>query len=91
MGYSVVIDKDIIEVHCDMCEELFKRKEEISFKNLEFINFNLFDEVKDFIKEKEVVFCDVCNPQTKECDEEWDDFYEEFDEDEEIDNSRCEI
>ena len=90
MGYSIVIE-DKIEVHCDMCDELFKRKEEISFKNLEFINFNLFDEVEEFIKNKEAVFCTICNPQNRECDEEWDDFYEEFGEDDEIDNSRCEI
>ena len=92
MGYSVVIDEDNIEVHCDMCDKLFERKDEISFKNLEFINFNLFDEVEEFIKDKEnIIFCEECKPENKECDEEWDDFYEEFDDEDEIDNSRCDI
>ena len=91
MGYTVVID-DKIEVHSDMCDELYKRKEEISFKDIEFVNFNFFDEVDEFLKDKEnVIFCKICNPQTKEYDEEWDDFYEEFDDEDEIDDSRCEI
>ncbi len=92
MGYTVVMDENIVEVHSDMCEKLFEKKDEISFKNIEFIDFNLFNEVEDFLKGKEnIVFCDVCNPQTKEYDEEWDDFYEEFDDEDEIDDTRCEI
>ena len=92
MGYAVVIEDDKIEVHSDMCDRLFEKKEEISFKNMEFVNFIVFEEVEEFLKEKEnVVFCDICKPQTKEYDEEWDDFYEEFDEEDEIDDTRCEI
>ena len=92
MGYSVVIDNENIEVHSDMCDELFKKKEEISFKNLEFINFNMFEEVTEFLKDKEnIIFCEVCKPESREYDEEWDDFYEEFDDEDEVDDSRCKI
>jgi len=92
MGYTVIIDEEKIEVHSDMCDKMFEKKEEISFKNLEFINFNYFEEVEELIKDKEnIVFCEECNPQTKEYDEEYDDFYEEFDDDEDIDNTICNI
>ena len=92
MGYCIVIENDKFEIHSDMCDKLFEKKEEISFKNLEFIDFRLFEDVEEFLEDKEnVIFCEYCNPESKEYDEEWDDFYEEFDEDDEIDNSRCEI
>ena len=92
MGYSVIIDEALIEVHSDMCDKLFERKEELSSKNLEFINFNMFDEVEEFIKDKEnIVFCEECKPESKEYDEEYDDFYEEFDEDDEEGYSSCDI
>ena len=94
MGYSVVIEENgnMIEVHSDMCDKLFEKKDEVSFKNMEFINYNLFDEVEEFLDGKEnVVFCEVCNPQNRQYDEEWDDFYEEFDDEDEIDDTRCEI
>ncbi len=92
MGYTVVIDEKIMEVHSDMCERLFERKDEISFKNMEFIDFNMFDEVEEFLKEKDnVVFCEKCKPESRKYDEEWDDFYEEFDDEDEIDETRCEI
>jgi len=92
MGYSVIIDDEKIEIHSDMCDRVFEKKDEISFKNLEFINFNLFEEVEAFIKDKEnVFFCEECKPESKEYDEEYDDFYEEFDEDDEEDYSSCDI
>ena len=92
MGYCVVVEDNKIEVHSDMCDKLFEKKEEISFKDLEFIDFRLFEDVEEFLKDKEnIIFCEYCSPESREYDEEWDDFYEEFDEDDEIDNSRCEI
>ena len=92
MGYTIIIDEQIMEVHSDMCERLFERKDEISFKNMEFIDFNMFDEVEEFLKEKDnVVFCEKCKPESRKYDEEWDDFYEEFDDEDEIDETRCEI
>ncbi len=92
MGYTVIIDEEKVEVHSDMCDRVFERKEEISFKNLEFIDFNKFEEFEELIKDKEnVVFCEECNPQSREYDEEWDDFYQEFDDEDEIDDTRCEI
>ncbi len=92
MGYTVIVDNDIIEVHSDMCDKLFEKKEEISFKDLEFIDFNKFEELEEMIKDKEnIVFCEECHPETREYDEEWDDFYQEFDDEDEIDDTRCEI
>ena len=92
MGYTIIIDEEKIEVHSDMCDRVFEKKEEISFKNLEFIDFNKFEEFEELIKDKEnVVFCEECNPQSKAYDEEWDDFYQEFDDEDEIDDTRCEI
>jgi len=92
MGYSVILDGENIEIHSDMCDKVFEKKDSIFFKNLEIVNFNFFEEVEEFIKDKEnVTFCEECKPESKEYDEEYDDFYEEFDEDDEIDNSRCSI
>ena len=90
--YTIVIDKEFIEVHSDMCDKVFERKDEISYKNLEFVNLYTFDEVEEFLKEKKnIVFCEICQPQTRKYDEDLDDFYEEFDEDDDIDESRCDI
>jgi len=96
MGYELIIDenKKTIEIHSDVCDELLSKKEDI--KDEFYVGFNLYDEVEHFLethKEYEIVECKVCKPsENKEIlDEEYDDFYEEFAEDDDIDSTRCDI
>ena len=87
MGYCVIDTPEKVEVHSDMCELVFEKKDNYQFNNIaHFIEFFTYEEVENFLKNienKEIIFCEVCNPQTKEYDEEGDDFYVEFDEDDE--------
>ena len=94
MGYTLISYNEIIEVHSDMCDEVFEKKDDFEFNNeAQYLNFALFEEVDEFLKrneDKEIIFCTKCKPENREYDEEYDDFYEEFDdEDEEIGDSCC--
>jgi len=94
MGYTLISYDEIIEVHGDMCDEVFEKKDDFEFNNkANYIDFATFEEVEEFLnknQDAEIVFCEKCTPQAKEYDEEYDDFYEEFDdEDEEIGDSCC--
>ena len=94
MGYTLINYDDVIEVHSDMCDEVFDKKDDFEFNNkAHYLNFALFEEVEEFLeknKDLEIIFCEKCKPESKEYDEEYDDFYEEFDdEDEEIGDSCC--
>jgi len=90
MGYMLIIDNENknIEIHSDLCDVVFDKKEDLSVNTKsEFIPFNFFSEVKEYldtVEEYEVVECEICKPaENKEkLDEEYDDFYEEFDDDE---------
>ena len=94
MGYTIISYDEVIEIHSDMCDEVFNKKDDFEFNNkAHYLNVALFEEIEEFLnknKDAEVIFCEKCKPQTKEYDEEYDDFYEEFDdEDEEIGDSCC--
>ena len=94
MGYTLISYDNKIEVHSDMCDEVFDKKDDFEFNNkAQYLNFALFEEVEEFLeknKDEEIIFCEKCKPENKEYDEEYDDFYEEFDdEDEEIGDSCC--
>ena len=93
MGYALISYDEVIEVHSDMCDEVFEKKDDFEFNNkAEYVYFTTFEEVEEFLKDKdeEIVFCEKCKPEDGEYDEEYDDFYEEFDdEDEEIGDSCC--
>ena len=94
MGYTLISYDNKIEVHSDMCDEVFDKKDDFEFNNkAQYLNFALFEEVEEFLennKDVEIIFCENCKPENKEYDEEYDDFYEEFDdEDEEIGDSCC--
>ena len=94
MGYTVISYDEVMEIHSDMCDEVFDKKDDFEFNNkAEYLNFSLFEEVEEFLeryKDLEIIFCEKCKPETREYDEEYDDFYEEFDdEDEEIGDSCC--
>jgi len=97
MAYMLIIDNGNknIEIHSDMCDRVFEAKDK-SIDGFEFAPFNLFEEVENYlnsIEGYEVLMCEICKPEeNKEAlDEEYDDFYEEFDDDEEFDGSRCDI
>jgi hypothetical protein len=101
MAYELIIDNQSkkIEVHSDLCDVLMNTKDNFELNNvLEYIKLVNFEEVEGVIgkeeyKDFEVIYCDECKPKENRAllDEEYDDFYEEFDEDDEIDNSRCDI
>jgi len=99
MGYMLIIDNENknIEIHSDLCDVVFDKKEDLSVNTkLEFIPFNFFSEVEEYldtVEEYEVIECEICKPKENQetLDEDYDDFYEEFDDDEEVDNSRCDI
>ena len=99
MAYEVIFnEKDkIIEIHSDMCDILINKKDNHILNNeLFYINFNLYEEVEEFLKEHTdftIQECEICKPKENKTvlDEEYDDFYEEFAEDEDIDNTRCDI
>ena len=95
MGYTLISYDKIIEVHNDMCDSVFEKKDDVEFNNkAHYVDFATFEEVEEFLNKNqdvEILFCEECNPESKEYDEEYDDFYEEFDDEEEIDNSRCDI
>ena len=87
MGYCVIETSEKVEIHSDLCELVFEKKDDYQFNNIaHFMEFFSFDEVENFLKnieDKEVIFCKVCNSQTKGYDEEGDDFYVEFDDENE--------
>jgi hypothetical protein len=99
MGYEVIVsEKDkTIEIHSDICDILIDKKDNYILNNeLFYINFNLYEEIEEFLKEHSdftIQECEICKPKEnkEELDEEYDDFYEEFAEDEDIDNTRCDI
>lgn len=89
MGYCVIDTPEFMEVHSDMCDRLFERKDDLELnKTAHFLEFFVYDEVESFLKNeenknKEIIFCSECKPQSREYDEEGDDFYVEFDDDDE--------
>ncbi len=99
MAYEIILDEEnkTIELHSDVCDALMEKKDNFELNNkLFYVGLNLYEEVEEFIKnheDYEVVECEICKPsENKEIlDEEYDDFYEEFDEDEDIDSTRCDI
>jgi len=99
MGYMLIIDNEgkTIEVHSDLCDAVFEKKDDYELNNkLEYMPFNFYAEAQEYLngcKDYEIIFCELCNPleNRETLDEDYDDFYEEFDDDEEIDNSRCDI
>ncbi len=99
MGYMLIIDNENknIEIHSDLCDVVFDKKEDLSVNTkLEFIPFNFFSEIEEYldtVEGYEVIECEKCKPKENQetLDEDYDDFYEEFDEDDEVDNSRCDI
>jgi hypothetical protein len=99
MGYMLIIDNENkkIEIHSDLCDEVFNKKDDFQLNSrLEFIPFNFYSEVKEYIETVEdynIEICNICEPdkKTDELDEDYDDFYEEFDDEDEIDDSRCDI
>jgi len=98
MAYMLIIDSknSIVEIHSDLCDEVFKKKDNIFSEYFEFIPFNFFEEIEEFLKKHEsleVKYCEICAPKENRetLDEDYDDFYEEFDEDDELDDIRCDI
>ncbi|ACM93106.1 hypothetical protein NAMH_0188 [Nautilia profundicola AmH] len=99
MGYMLIIDNENknIEIHSDLCDVVFDKKEDLNINTkLEFIPFNFYEEIEEYLQTVEgyeVVDCEVCKPKEnqEELDEDYDDFYEEFDDDEEVDSTRCDI
>jgi len=99
MAYELIVNENEkkVEIHSEVCDELIAKKEDVNFNNEVFyLVLNLFDEVEDFIKnheDYEITECEVCKPRENReiLDEEYDDFYEEFDDDEDIDSTRCDI
>jgi len=94
MGYTVIETDNKIEIHSDMCDVVYEKKDDFKFNNIaHYMDFFKFIEVEEFLKnnteDKEVVFCEVCKPESKEYDEEGDDEYVEFDDDE--DGYACEL
>jgi len=99
MGYMLIIDNKNkqMEIHSDLCDEVFEKKDNFEENGeLEFTPFNFYDEIEEYLKSVEgfeIIECEICKPiENKEIlDEDYDDFYEEFDDDEVEDNSRCDI
>ncbi|WP_456489391.1 hypothetical protein [Caminibacter pacificus] len=99
MAYEIIVNDNekTIELHSDECDVLIGKKEDVEFNNnVLYITFNLFEEIEEFLKnheDYEVIECEECKPKENRdvLDEEYDDFYEEFDEDEDIDSTRCDI
>jgi len=94
LGYTVISTNNKIEVHSDMCDVVYEKKDDFEFNNIaHYIDFFTFSEVEEFLKynseDREIVFCEVCKPQTKKYDEEGDDEYVEFDDDD--DGYACEL
>ncbi len=91
MGYCIIDTPEFIEVHSDMCDKMFERKDDYEFSNnSHYLEFFTFDEVEEFLndkrnKNKKIIFCNECDPESRDYDEEGDDFYAEFDEDEDDD------
>jgi hypothetical protein len=99
VAYELIIKDNVIEVHWDLCDKVMEHKDNFELNNeVEYINLIDFSEVEEFLKKDEyqdfeIVYCDVCAPKENQdrYNEEYDDFYEEFADDDEIDNSRCDI
>ena len=63
---------------------------------MRLIPFNFFNEIEDYLNSIDgfdIVECEICKPREnrEELDEDYDDFYEEFDDEEEVDDTRCDI
>ena len=99
MGYTLIFDDESkqIEVHSDLCDVVFEKKDNFELNNkLEYLNLNLYEEVEEKLAAYdgyEVIICEICKPDENRdsLDEDYDDFYEEFAEDDEIDDTRCDI
>jgi hypothetical protein len=99
MGYMLIIDNENkqIEIHSDLCDVVFDKKDNLELNTkLEFIPFNFFNEIEDYLNTIDgfdIVECEICKPREnrEELDEDYDDFYEEFDDEEEVDDTRCDI
>ena len=99
MGYMLIIDNENkqIEIHSDLCDVVFDKKDNLELNTkLEFIPFNFFNEIEDYLNSIDgfdIVECEICKPREnrEELDEDYDDFYEEFDDEEEVDGTRCDI
>ncbi len=99
MAYELIInEKDKrIEIHSDLCDVLMQRKDDFVFNNcVEYVHLMNFDEVVEVLKKYEDFekkYCLECKPDENRdgLDEDYDDFYEEFAEDDEIDDTRCDI
>jgi hypothetical protein len=99
MAYMIIIDNENkqIEIHSDLCDVVFDKKDNLELNTkLEFIPFNFFNEIEDYLNSIDgfdIVECEICKPREnrEELDEDYDDFYEEFDDEEEVDGTRCDI
>jgi len=99
MGYMLIIDNENkqVEIHSDLCDVVFDKKDNLELNTkLEFIPFNFFNEIEDYLNTIDgfdIVECEICKPREnrEELDEDYDDFYEEFDDEEEVDDTRCDI
>ena len=99
MAYMIIIDNENkqIEIHSDLCDVVFDKKDNLELNTkLEFIPFNFFNEIEDYLNTIDgfdIVECEICKPREnrEELDEDYDDFYEEFDDEEEVDGTRCDI
>ena len=95
----IIIDNENkqIEIHSDLCDVVFDKKDNLELNTkLEFIPFNFFNEIEDYLNSIDgfdIVECEICKPREnrEELDEDYDDFYEEFDDEEEVDDTRCDI
>jgi len=100
MAYMIIIDNENkqIEIHSDLCDVVFERKDDLKLNTkLEFIPFNFYSEIEGYLEnldeDFEIINCEICKPKENQeiLDEEYDDFYEEFDDDEDYDETRCDI
>jgi hypothetical protein len=100
MAYMIIIDHENkqIQIHSDLCNVVFESKDNLTQNTkLEFTPFNFYSEIEEYLKnldeDFEVINCDICKPKENQeiLDEEYDDFYEEFDDDEDYDETRCDI
>jgi hypothetical protein len=100
MGYEIIVNPEEknVEVHWDMCDDVFDKKDNFELNNkLQYVTYHLYEEVENYLnqldEDYEIIFCEKCKPQEnkEKYDEEYDDFYVEFDEDDEPERSRCDL
>jgi len=52
VGYTAIITDDKIEVHSDMCDVVYEKKDDFKFNNIaHYIDFFQFSEVEEFLKQ----------------------------------------